>query len=188
MKALLLGLALLAGSASAQESILVCTDRGRIALDVANAIVGGMPVANINFAFPYARPEELSMAEAWGEKLKDDVVEALKEKNNNPELAAQRVMEDCAYEYGKNYHKRLSLDPAVDIKQQYCYSYIKQLRALYREVKSSSPETVLLKHPPEAEGYDREKAEALVAEIAGVEHPQQWLEEKWNACIKGEVL
>ena len=71
----------------------------------------------------------------------------------------------------------------LDSKYQHCYAQIKQLKFMYYAIKHSSGEEFLQKHPPEAESYDRAKAEALVKEIEADEHPQEWIEAKWATCM-----
>lgn len=104
MKYLLLVLFLLCPSAWGDD-LLECTDRGRIALDTARAIKEGYPVENINYHFPFATEADMPLVEQWAKDLKKEVVEALKEKGT-PELAAQQIMERCAYEYGKKRAKK----------------------------------------------------------------------------------
>lgn len=86
------------------DDLLECTDRGRIALDTANAIKDGLPVESIQYSFPFATSEDMPQVREWVKELKKEVVEALKEKGS-PELAAQQIMERCAYEYGKKRRK-----------------------------------------------------------------------------------
>jgi hypothetical protein len=71
----------------------------------------------------------------------------------------------------------------LDSKYQHCYAQIKQLKFMYYAIKHSSGEEFIAKHPPEAEGFDRDRAEALVKEIEADEHPQAWIEAKWTACM-----
>lgn len=203
-------LLLLSPFCQADDSIMECVERGRMSLSVGKAIAEeGYQPDQINFAFPLAKPEDLEAAQAWGEALKAEVIFALAEKGT-AELAAQAIMERCAYEYGKS-HSNMKKTHEVTKEYQYCYAYIKQLRAIFKDVKYSAAmatlvdylvrdeahdtaeikaltemvvKEMLTKHPPESENYDTARAAALVREIVGVDTPpQEWIEKKWNACI-----
>jgi hypothetical protein len=68
---------------------------------------------------------------------------------------------------------------------QFCYSYMKQLKGLYYEVKRDGIDAVLAKYPPEAEGVSRDYALRLGNEIEALQPSgaQTWIEAKWNACL-----
>lgn len=217
MRVVLFCLLMLIGfEAYGEDTIMECIDRGRIALDIARAYQEGYKPEQINLFYPNARPGDEKLIEKWETALKAQITIALAEKGT-PELAAQKITDDCAYEYGKSHsNMRKSSHEGVSKEYQYCYSYIKQLKTIFKDIKYSASMAALkdylssddthdaaeikaltdmvvkeefTRHPPEAENYDRSRAEALVREIIGVDvSPLEWIEGKWKACVKEQGI
>ena len=174
----------------AQDSILYCIEVGRLAKDIAHAMQGGLTADQINFAFPNARPDEMDQAEAWGAKLKIDVIEAMKTAPD-PDAAAQRVMQECAYQYGKNYKRtdfRGENDVDTDARRQFCWSYISRMKSLYRSIKMWGSVKFMEMNPPERDGVPRARAEKIAGEIEADRDPQSWIEAKWKGCLSEQGL
>jgi hypothetical protein len=81
--------------------------------------------------------------------------------------------------------KAASNEHLDDHHYQFCWSYMKQLKGLYYEVKRDGIDAVLAKYPPEAEGVSRDYALRLGNEIEALQPSgaQTWIEAKWNACL-----
>lgn len=72
-----------------------------------------------------------------------------------------------------------------DQKTQFCYSYVKGLKALWYDIHQKGIEQVMIEHPPADEGMDDEQALVLAHEIEAVEsgQAQAWIERKWDGCM-----
>src|SRR4051812_24490375 len=75
----------------------------------------------------------------------------------------------------------------IDMKTQYCFSYIKSLKRLYMAIRDDGIEATMEAHPPSEEGVSVERAKKIAEEIKksqeDKESPQEWIEKKWNDCI-----
>lgn len=171
--------------AVAQNSIIYCIEIGRLARDIAHSIEDGLAPENINFAFPNARPDEIDEANAWAENLKLDVVKTMS-GDVGADLAAQKIMEDCAFKYGAQFKRTGSADSQS--RQQFCWAQISTYKRLYSAIKAEGTEAIIAKHPPGDEGIAMDRALALGAEIEDDADAQAWLQSKWDECMSEQKI
>lgn len=76
----------------------------------------------------------------------------------------------------------------IDMKTQYCFAYIKQMKRLYVAIKENGIQETMTLHSPTDEGVSYERAMTIAKDIQQAldsgRDPQEWIEEKWNNCMK----
>ena len=74
-----------------------------------------------------------------------------------------------------------------DKATQFCFAYIKGLKAIFYDIYTKGINQTMLDHPPADEGVEYEFAMALAKEIKTVideeKPPQEWIEMKWKSCM-----
>lgn len=194
-----IALVLFCTSAFAEDSIVECVDRGRLAHDIASAINDGLKPESITFAFPNARNEtELKLAEKWGQILISEVVAGLN-ITSNPEIIAQKVAEACAYKYGQEHsgiHKqKLASSERIvpNDKEDECKAVLTDQIYIFRMIgqKQDTFSHMRQRAKNSREGMGEEHYAKVLQLLEEAEKAynegtlQKWFDDYWHICYDG---
>lgn len=167
-----------------------CQNRAALALDIARTVQGGLSMDKINVEYlvPSQSTQEAADRKAWVSELFDEI-STLMAAHSEPEMVAQKVMERCAYEYGK-LRRTASSDGLVDVDKytaRYCLYRKEKMSILYDVVKEAgSIEAMMEKYPPPP-SVEKEVAANIALDILESEDKGKWLKTEWLKCIGNQI-
>ncbi len=163
-----------------------CHMRAAFAKDIARSVVDGFSLDSLVFAYlvPSQSVAEAADRQAWEKEFKDEIAELIG-MHYDVDTIANRVLEKCAYSYGKT--KRTANVPLPDELKEYCWYRGETLSDLWDVVKEvGSVEQMLLKFPPPP-GLPLADARKLVETILESETKKQYLDTEWLKCTGGGI-
>lgn len=166
-----------------QVTLPYCIERGRLAIDIAKTVQGGLTMDRINleYAIPPASEEEASNRQEWVAELKGEIV-VLMQTVQDPEMVGQKVLERCAYAYGK-----LRRTAAGQNSKEYCWYRIKSLAGLFDVVKQVGSVEGMLKQFPPPDSLSVEAATGMVNDILDATDRDEYLKTEWLKCTGGQI-
>ena len=167
-----------------------CIERSKLAIDIAKTVQSGLTMDRINleYAIPPSSEEEASNRQAWVAELKGEIV-VLMQTVQDPDMVGQKVLENCAYAYGK-LRRTASSDGMVETDKytaRYCLYRKEKLSVLYDVVKEAgSIEAMMEKYPPPP-SVEKEVAANIALDILESEDKGKWLKTEWLKCIGNQI-
>ncbi len=174
-----------------------CYFDAEAALSIAKDIEYGFPLDSHRACNPKFCTDDEKIAEfgEWWDRLKAAVKQEWDNLPDAPDraaLAAQRVLEACAYDHGKNRQKYLHKTQGErfvrpDMNKEFaCQQQLPYWREFYIGVKRAGSYEAALTEFNFTPDSKPEHIKRHIDAVLNSQNPSSWMWEQWNACIGGE--